>query len=126
MIKLQILNAFFFAFHTALMLFNLLGWLFPRTRKLHLLCLGLTAFSWFVLGWWYGWGYCFCTDWHWQVRAALGLPNPSASYVHFLIVLLTPWNPASAWADAIALGGFIIGLAGAAGVRLRKRKAGAR
>jgi hypothetical protein len=49
----------------------------------------LTALSWFVLGIWYGWGYCVCTDWHWQVREALGYHDRSNSYIHFLFLKLT-------------------------------------
>lgn len=49
----------------------------------------LTAFSWFLLGIWYGWGYCACTDWHWQAREALGYHDRSNSYIHFLILKLT-------------------------------------
>jgi hypothetical protein len=83
------LNYFFFVFHTALTLFNILGWLFRVTRKWNLLTLLITAFSWFVLGIWYGWGYCFCTDWHWAVRHRLGYHDHSRSYIHFLILQLT-------------------------------------
>ena len=85
----QLLNWFFFLFHTALILFNCLGWLFPSTRKLNLITLILTGLSWFVLGIWYGWGYCPCTDWHWQVREKLGIVDSSASYIHFLVLELT-------------------------------------
>ena len=53
------LNIFFFVFHTVFTLFNMGGWAFPKTRKLHLITLSLTAFSWFILGIWYGWGFCF-------------------------------------------------------------------
>lgn len=88
----QFLNIFFFVFHTAFTLFNMVGWIFPKTRKLHLITLSLTAFSWFVLGIWYGWGYCVCTDWHWDVRAKLGYEDRSNSYIHFLILKLTGKN----------------------------------
>lgn len=81
----RLLDIFFFVFHTAFTLFNLTGWAFRKARKLHLVTLCLTAFSWFVLGIWYGWGYCFCTDWHWDVRAKLGYEDPSDSYIHFLL-----------------------------------------
>jgi len=69
-----------------------MGWIFIKTRKLHLITLSLTAFSWFVLGIWYGWGYCFCTDWHWDVREKLGYEDRSGSYIHFLILKLTGAN----------------------------------
>jgi hypothetical protein len=83
------LNIFFFVFHTILTLFNIIGWMFRKTRKLNLITLSLTAFSWFFLGIWYGWGYCVCTDWHWAVREKLGYKDHSHSYIHFLILKLT-------------------------------------
>jgi hypothetical protein len=89
MIGYSILNIFFFIFHTAFTLFNVTGWAFRKTRKLHLATMLLTAFSWFVLGIWYGWGYCLCTDWHWTVRQKLGIHDRSSSYIHFLIFELT-------------------------------------
>ena len=48
--------------------------------------LSLTAFSWFILGIFYGFGFCFLTEWHWRVREALGHTNESNSYIHFLLV----------------------------------------
>ena len=64
--------------HTALIFFNLLGWVWPRTRRLNLACILITLASWLAFAPWYGLGYCPCTDWHWQVKEALGennLPN---------------------------------------------------
>lgn len=86
----QAANIFFFAFHIGLIFFNLFGWIFPRLRKWNLITLGLTAFSWFALGIFYGWGYCFLTDWHWTVREGLGLTTQSDSYIHFLISSVLP------------------------------------
>lgn len=85
----QFLDSFFFVFHTCFTLFNLTGWIFRRTRRLHLVTILLTALSWFVLGILYGWGYCVCTDWHFRVREKLGYANESNSYIHFLIGKLT-------------------------------------
>ena len=86
---LKILDIFFFGFHTILILFNVFGWLVPRWRSMNFISLSLTAFSWFILGVWYGWGYCFCADWHWRVREILGYQDMSSSYIHFLILKLT-------------------------------------
>ena len=88
----RFLNIFFFIFHTTFTVFNIVGWIFPKTRKLHLITMSLTAFSWFILGIWYGWGYCFCTDWHWMVREKLGYRDQSRSYIHFLILKLAGIN----------------------------------
>ncbi|HOT45499.1 MAG TPA: DUF2784 domain-containing protein [Spirochaetota bacterium] len=86
---LHFLDCFFLFFHTVFTLFNMTGWIWKKTRKYHLAAIAATAFSWFVIGIWYGWGFCFCTDWHWKVRAALGRPVASDSYIHFLIIELT-------------------------------------
>ena len=88
----EFLNVFFFAFHIGLILFNLFGWAFRKLRKWNLVTLGLTAISWFLLGAFYGWGYCFLTDWHWQVREKLGYPTDSNSYIHFLLTSVFPIN----------------------------------
>lgn len=97
------LDYFFFFFHTVFIFFNTLGWIFPKTRKWNLLTLMLTAFSWFILGIWHGWGYCFCTDWHWMVRHKLGYHDMSSSYIHFLILKLTGINSSPGLADTVTV-----------------------
>jgi hypothetical protein len=89
---LAFLNIFFIVFHTLFLLFNVFGWIWKKTRKWNLVCLLLTAFSWFVIGFWHGWGYCICTDWHWQVREQMGILDRSDSYTHFLLYQLTGIN----------------------------------
>ncbi len=89
---LEFLDYFFLIFHTIFTLFNMTGWIWKKTRKIHLATITATAFSWFILGIWYGWGFCFCTDWHWKVRSALGRPITSDSYIHFLILDITGIN----------------------------------
>lgn len=81
----QLLDIAFIVFHSGLILFNVFGWIWEATRRWNLATLVLTAFSWFGLGIFYGWGYCPCTHWHWLVRRELGdfaMPN---SYIQFLI-----------------------------------------
>jgi len=96
---LQFLDYFFLVFHTVFTLFNMTGWIWKKTRKVHLATIAATAFSWFIIGIWYGWGFCFCTDWHWRVRAALGRPIASDSYIHFLIDEITGINLAQQMVD---------------------------
>jgi hypothetical protein len=85
-LMLQILDYFFILFHSALILFNIFAWIIPKWRFANLISLSVTAFSWFVLGIWYGIGYCPFTDWHWKVRQLLGYNDESNSYIHFLIL----------------------------------------
>ncbi len=106
----QFLNIFFFAFHTFFTVFNIIGWAFPKTRRLHLITMSLTLFSWLILGFWYGWGYCFCTDWHFAVREKLGFIDHSTSYIHFLILEITGLNLDPVLVDYTTLLVFIISL----------------
>ena len=123
---LQFFNYFFFVFHTAIIFFNTFGWIFKKTRKWNLATLLITAFSWFVMGIWYGWGYCFCTDWHWDVRRALGYHDQSNSYVHFLVLKLTGINFSTRLVDLVTVSVFFVSLALSIGVNtydyIKKRK----
>ena len=97
------LNIFFFVFHTCIVLFIVFGWTWNKTRLANLILIVLTAFSWFFLGIWYGFGYCPCTDWHWQVRMKLGLYDTSTSYLEFLVEKLTGLDVSSALMDIFAV-----------------------
>ena len=96
------LNILFFVFHTLWMAFNCVGWIWRRTRPWHLATLVLTGLSWFVLGIWYGWGYCPCTDWHWQVRERLGYVDPP-SYTQLLMTELTGIDVGTTMANLITV-----------------------
>lgn len=118
----QFLNYFFFVFHTLFTLFNITGWMLPATRKWNLLTLLITAFSWFVLGIWYGWGFCFCTQWHWNVRAHLGYHDKSNSYIHFLLLKLTGINFDPGLVEKGTLLVFLVSLAMSAWLNIRDWK----
>jgi hypothetical protein len=80
---LQLLDIFYTILHVVIIVFNLSGWIWLRTRIYHFYGILLTAFSWFFLGIWYGFGYCPITDWQWQVKEKLGedhLPNSFIKY----------------------------------------------
>jgi len=107
---LDIINVLFFVFHTLLILFNVFGCLVPSWRSANLITLLLTVFSWLVLGFWYGWGYCICVDWHWHVRELLGYQNPSPSYIHFLVLKITGMDVPIHLVDAITVIGLFLAL----------------
>jgi len=119
---LQFLNIFFFVFHTVFTLFNIIGWAFRKTRRLHLVTMGLTAFSWFILGIWYGFGYCFCTHWHWDVREKLGYLDESQSYIHFLILKLTGFDFNPHLVDMVTLIIFFLSFALSIRLNIKDRK----
>jgi hypothetical protein len=100
------LDYFFIVFHGSLVLFNLTGWAWRKTRRLHLLTIGSTFMSWFGLGVFYGWGYCPCTHWHWEVKRKLGETNLPNSYIKYYVDGLTgfAWEPRVVDAAVFLLG----------------------
>lgn len=108
------LDVFFVVLHGSLVLFNLTGWIWRGTRRLHLWVVGLTVFSWFGLGVFYGWGYCPLTDWHWQVKRVLGETGLPASYVKYYADHVTGLDLPAAGVDAVVVlvgvGAFVLSL----------------
>ena len=105
---LILLDRLFLLAHTALILFVLVGWIWPGSRRLHRWVVLLIAGSWFGLGLRYGIGYCPCTDWHWQIRRQLGDDDLPTSYIKFL---LDSWFETSIGAqlvDAVTLALFLL------------------
>ncbi len=113
------LDIFFIVFHTGWVLFNLLGWIWKKTRRANLVTLLLTGGSWTVLGLWYGFGYCPCTDWHWHVRRRLGDDDLPASYMTFLIDTLTGWTLPAELVNTVTLVGFLLVLAASVALNVR-------
>ena len=79
----QVLDLVLTFFHLAIIGFNLLGWIWVTTRKPHLAVIILTAACWFILGIWYGIGYCPVTDWEWHVKEKLGEHNLPDSFIKY-------------------------------------------
>ena len=107
-----VLDYAFIIFHGSLVLFNLTGWAWKRTRRIHFITIGLTILSWFGLGIFYGWGYCPCTEWHWQVKYRLGESDLPYSYVKYYVDRLTgiSWEPSAVDATVVILGLLAFGL----------------
>ncbi len=107
-------------FHSALILFILSGWLVQRLRMLHLICVLLTGGSWFILGLFYGIGYCPLTEWHWQVLRELGKTGLPESYVQYILKRLLGISITAATADMITLLGWLAGLVISVFLQVRK------
>lgn len=107
---LQFLDILLTFVHLAIILFNLFGWIFPATRKAHLVSVGLTAGSWFILGIWFGWGYCPVTDWQWQVKEKLGEHNLPASFITYYADKLTGKNFSPSFINAVTVISFALAI----------------
>ena len=69
----------------------------------------------------YGWGYCPCTDWHWQVRARLGFDDPP-SYIQLLIAELTGVELSPGAANAVAVITLVAAAIPSVALRVRERR----
>jgi hypothetical protein len=118
---LEFLNAGFFAFHSALIVFNVIGWAWKRTRIWNLATLGLTAFSWFVMGAVYGTGYCICTHLHFLVRESLGIHDNADNYLQLLARNLLGVDPAASTVRQVAAFGFGLSVIMSIALNLRDR-----
>ena len=115
------LDYFFMVFHSLIVIFNVFGWIWKKTRKLNLIILLLTGLSWTVLGIFYGFGYCPLTDWHFKVLRKLGeydLPN---SYIKYLIDRLLGLDVNAGLVDQLTLIVFIVAFAISLILNLRDR-----
>ncbi len=107
---LHVLDYFFLVFHTGITLFNLVGWAWKSLRKWNLLVLILTGSSWFILGIFYGIGYCPLTDWHFRVLQKLGETGLPNSYLRYLTTRLTGLEPNMALVDTLTTIGYVLAL----------------
>ena len=107
---MKFLDIFFTVFHTCLVIFNLFGWIWKKTRRLNLICLLLTAASWLILGIFYGIGYCPLTDWHFDILRKLGYTDLPDSYMSFLFTRLTGQQIDQSLVDAVTMWGLIVAL----------------
>ena len=121
---LVFLDHAFLVAHTALIFFNLFGWAWRRTLRLNLLSIFLTAGSWVAFAPWYGLGYCPCTDWHWQVKWALGQTDLPNNYLTYLFDAWTGIAVSDEFAFRLAWGALLPALALSVWLNLKGRRSG--
>lgn len=80
----RLLNAAFHALHCVVIAFTVVGWVVPSFRPAHLAFILGTLGCWYLLGFWFGFGYCPITDWHWRIKAVLGEGRPKETYIHYV------------------------------------------
>lgn len=83
--SLELLDLLFHFLHISIIFWNLFGWIFQRFIILHFFSLNLVLFSWVFLGFFYGFGYCFLTDFHWRIKLLKGEKNLPNSYIEYIL-----------------------------------------
>ena len=105
---LHFLDIFLTFFHFLIIGFILFGWISPITRKVHFICTIAIAASWFLLGIWFGIGYCPVTDWQWDVKTKLGEQNLPSSFIKYFADKITGKDISSFYIDIITAVSFAI------------------
>lgn len=108
---LYALDIFFTVFHTGFVVFVLVGWAHPKTRKAHISALLLTLIAWLLLGLYTGViGYCPLTDWHWEIKRALGEGRLPASFTEYMAERITGINFSKILIDTFTALGLVFGI----------------
>ena len=108
MIGLRILDLLLTLLHFVIIGFNLFGWIWKRTRRLHLIVVCATAACWFILGIWFGIGYCPITDWDWQIKEKLGEHNLPDSFIKYYADIIVGHSVNASLIDTFTAAGFFI------------------
>jgi len=108
----HIFDIFFVIFHSSLIIFNLFGWIWIKTRIWNLVTLILTGASWLFLGLIVGTlGYCPLTEWHFNVLTKLGETDLPTSYIKYLTDRISGLDVSASLVDKVTLFAFIAALA---------------
>ncbi len=84
------LDYFLTFFHSVFVLFVLFGWIPKSTRKAHIIAISLVLIAWLIIGLYKGViGYCPLTDWHWDIKRALGEQNIPSSFTEYMLEKIT-------------------------------------
>ena len=111
-----------FSIHMIVLLGNVLGWIWPKTRQAHRVLILLTLASWFILGIWKGWGYFVLTDWEWDIKRMLGEKGLPHSFTAYLANNILGLGIGRKDIDLITVLGLIVGILGAIGVYYWERR----
>ncbi len=105
--SLHLLDGLLTIVHLLIIGFNLFGWVWKKTRRLHFIFAMITPGSWFILGIWYGMGYCPVTDWQWNIKEKLGETNLPASFVEYYAERITGYDFTTSFIDLTTLVTFL-------------------
>lgn len=104
----RILNILFHGFHLFVIAFTLFGWAFPRTRLANLILILATLFSWYVLGRWWGDGFCPVTYLHWRIRNKIPGKHTPDSYIKLCLDFISKSDLDSSKVNYLTLAAILI------------------
>ena len=109
--SLALLDVLLSILHLLIIGFNLLGWIFKASLRIHFWFAMLTLSCWTILGIWFGLGYCPITDLQWQIKEKLGEKNLPDSFIKYFADNITGANISAELIDILTLGFFLLAIA---------------
>ncbi|WP_421871328.1 DUF2784 domain-containing protein [Marinoscillum sp.] len=108
---LHFLDLFLTVFHSAFVLLVLFGWTIPKIRKYHVTAILLTLVAWLLVGLYKGYlGYCPLTDWHWDIKRALGETGMPSSFIEYMVEKVIGLNFPTLFIDIVTVSGLVFGI----------------
>ena len=99
----RLIDGLFHSVHIFIILFVATGWIFSALLPYHLALISLTLACWFILGIWFGFGYCPISDWHWKFKGAVGEGRPDGSYIYVVLQRFSQRKLNAAVVDKVVL-----------------------
>lgn len=121
--SLMVLDFILTILHLIIIGFNLLGWIWEATRRLHFWFAMVTLGCWIILGIWFGIGYCPITDWQWNVKTQLGEQNLPNSFIKYYADQFTNSNINPDLIDVLTLLFFLVAIACSVKLNFFRKKA---
>ena len=107
-----LLNYFYHFIHIFVIIVATFGWTLAKLHKLQIAVIFSILLSWIGGGLFFGFGYCFLTDWHWQVRRRLGIVDDPHSYTKLIFDMISGEDTAPKLVDTLTVAGLLIGIMG--------------
>ncbi|MCA1901621.1 MAG: DUF2784 domain-containing protein [Candidatus Hydrogenedens sp.] len=89
MFYLKIADVLLTVIHLIFIVFILFGWIPIKLRKVHYISMWIVFISWFLLGLYFGLGYCPLTDLHWKIKIKLNEVNLPYSFIKYILDRIT-------------------------------------
>lgn len=84
----EILNFFFTFSHVMIILIISFGWIWRKSHLVYMICNLCAIFSWFILGYFKGFGYCLLTDIQWNFLMNRGESNLPETFLEYFFNIL--------------------------------------
>lgn len=84
----EILNFFLTFSHIVIILIISFGWIWRKSHNVYVICNLCAFFSWFILGYFKGFGYCLLTDIQWNFLMNRGESNLPETFLEYFFNIL--------------------------------------